>query len=222
MSKATVIMVQARLDSSRLPVKALHDLGGKPLVSRVMETLSALSCDSRVLVCDQASLQALAPFARMQSWEVFAGDRDNVLGRFCAAARHHGAAIIVRATGDNPLVSVEAAAACVEALVSAEADHCRMDGLAHGGGVEVVRASRLFALEAGSPSDWEREHVCPGIWQHPERYRCIVLEAPEHLRFPKVRMTLDTPDDYQVLRRYWALSPTPGYVDFCTRMHHEA
>ncbi|MDR1058057.1 MAG: spore coat protein, partial [Treponema sp.] len=50
---SAILIVQARLDSSRLPGKSLLPLGGKPLIFRVMEALSSLPCGTRVLACPE-------------------------------------------------------------------------------------------------------------------------------------------------------------------------
>lgn len=213
--EGTALFVQTRLDSSRLPAKALFDLGGKSLLTRVLESFGSLKVDRRVLLVDHGSAQALAYHAKSAHFDLFAGDKANVLSRFVEAIKVWRPAYIVRATGDNPLVSLACAQACLDACREAQADHCRMDGLAYGGGVEVVRSVALLALAAGQTSVYEQEHVCPGIWQHPETYRLLVLEAPLDHHYPQVQASLDTMVDYQRLRSYFSRAEMPSYLDFC-------
>ena len=52
-----VIAVPARLESSRLPNKVLCDIGGKPMIQRVLEQCSlSKSSDNLFLCCDDESL----------------------------------------------------------------------------------------------------------------------------------------------------------------------
>lgn len=211
----SALFVQTRLDSSRLPLKALFDLGSRPLVSRVLESFKGFRVDQRVLLVDTDSAPVLAYHAREAGFELFSGSKDNVLGRFVAAIHQFKPAFIVRATGDNPLVAMECAQTCLDACIKGDADHCRMDGLAYGGGVEIVRSAALLELAAGKTSPFEEEHVCPGIWQHPEIFRLLVLEAPELYRYPQVQASMDTFVDYQRLDRYFSKATEPSYLDYC-------
>jgi len=216
----TGLFLQVRLDSSRFPCKALSVLGGKPLVSRCMQTLSGVQVDERVLLCDEASKPVLQGFAQACGWQCFAGSRDNVLERFVAGLKHFEIDVIVRATGDNPLVDAQSAQECLNRCVSDGADHVRTDGLPYGAGVEVVRSSALLAVHGANPDSFDREHVCPGVWKHPERFSCLVLPALIDVHYPELRVTVDTVEDYQVLRNYFDDPDTsePSLRDFIKKV----
>ena len=56
-----VVAVPARLQSSRLPNKVLADIGGKPMIQRVLERCRQASSVEAVVLCtDSAELQSRA------------------------------------------------------------------------------------------------------------------------------------------------------------------
>jgi spore coat polysaccharide biosynthesis protein SpsF len=193
----TVLILQARLDSSRLPGKALLPLGGRPMVLRVMEALSRFPCDRRVLACPQDSETAFAPLAEEAGFSLFVGSKEDVLDRFRGAAQRFDARWIVRATGDNPFVFPDAAAALMEETEKEEADYGAYGATPYGAGVEVIRSEALYTAAREAREPFEREHVCPYLYGHPERFLLHRPLAPKRWRGPQLRITVDTQRDYE-------------------------
>jgi spore coat polysaccharide biosynthesis protein SpsF (cytidylyltransferase family) len=131
----TVVVVQSRLGSTRLPQKGLLDLGGQPVIARVLQTMKHVKADAYYLATDFDSCSRLAPVATDCGWECFAGSTDDVLSRFCRIAEKTDADIIVRATGDNPFLFYDAAEASVvrfnELSEKGRVDYFTYSGLPH-------------------------------------------------------------------------------------------
>ncbi|MCG8480415.1 MAG: NTP transferase domain-containing protein [Spirochaetales bacterium] len=195
----TAVFLQVRLASTRLPEKALLPLEGKAAIVHAMEALALLPADEYLLVTDEESVARLAPPAAKCGYGVFAGDRDNVLKRFCDAAERYSVNRIIRATGDNPLVSAAAAREALRLQETSGADYAGITDTPYGTGVEVVLARALADVLSGGPDRYEREHVTPGVYRRPERYKVVVQQTPARTRFPEMRVTLDTPDDYDYI-----------------------
>src|SRR4051812_35252625 len=102
----TVAIVQARMDSTRLPAKALADIAGKPMLERVVERVSRAGSIDQVVVAttEHADDDAIAAFCRKVSIPCFRGSGTDVLDRFHRAAERFGATIVVRITADCPLI----------------------------------------------------------------------------------------------------------------------
>jgi len=200
----TAVFLQTRLDSSRLPYKALYDLSGKALVSRCMEALQDIKADLRVLLCDEASFSSLQGFAKDEGWEIFSGSKEHVLERFVRAAEYYGVSHLYRATGDNPLVSSLLSETLFRKMLDQAFDYAGYSGVPIGSSCECARVQALKQVLESGPSAYEREHVCPGLYQHPELYRCLKLEAPPWARNAEASFTLDTFEDYQRLNRLFA------------------
>jgi len=192
----TAIILQARLDSSRLPEKALFPLGGKPLVFRVMEALNNILADLRILACPQDSLSAFTPPAAEAGFEIFAGPKDDVLERYCQVIRHFKVKRIIRATGDNPFVFTDAASAINAEAMALNADYAGYSGLPLGAGVESAYAASLLRGGSESSSSFDREHVCPYLYNHPELFSLHRPLAPLRWQGSNIRLTVDTQEDF--------------------------
>ena len=193
------VILQARINSTRLPGKALMDLDGKPLLVRVMESLAGIRADRYILACDPASEPPFAPLANACGYDLFVGDPDDVLDRYCSAIRTYRPDIVVRATGDNPFVFADAAQAALERFSAQENDgasYFGFDGLPYGSGVEILNARDLLDAAERTRDAFDREHVGPALYNHQDRYRCIREPAPAPWRHPAIRLTVDTREDY--------------------------
>ncbi len=192
----TCIVLQARLDSTRLPEKSMLPIDGMPLIFRVMEALNFVPADLRILACSQDSLSSFKPLVKQAGFEIFAGPKDDVLERYCQVIRQFKIKRVIRATGDNPFVFTDAAAAINAEALALNADYAGFSGLPYGAGVESVSASALLRAgsEASSPS--EREHVCPYLYTHPELFSLHRPYAPKRWQGSNIRLTVDTQEDF--------------------------
>jgi spore coat polysaccharide biosynthesis protein SpsF len=193
----TALVLQARLESSRLPAKSLLPLGGRPLIFRVMEALRGVNCGLRILACPEDCAPVFAPLADEGGFEILPGPREDVLARYCLAVRRFKPDRIVRATGDNPFVLIDAAEAIRVEAGALGADYAVYFGIPHGSGVECVSAEALLRAEQEAPPGSEREHVCPYLYNHPELFRLHRPLAPLCWQGPELRVTVDTPEDYE-------------------------
>jgi spore coat polysaccharide biosynthesis protein SpsF len=199
----TAVVLQARLDSTRLPGKALLPLGGKPLLYRVMEALKAVRADAYVLAAPEDCAGAFSPLAEKAGFAFIAGPKHDVLARYCCAVRRFGIDRVIRATGDNPFVFADAAEAINAEAVSRAADYAGYTDLPYGAGVESVAAQALLRAEREAALPAEREHVCPYLYAHAGLFRLYRPAAPRKWRRPEIRLTVDTPHDLQAANALW-------------------
>lgn len=204
-----VAVVQARTGSSRLPGKVLADLEGRPLLARVLERAGrARSLDELVLATTTlAEDDAVALLAGELGVPCFRGSAEDCLDRLYRAATASRANVVVRLTGDNPILEGELVDWAVGRFLSAE-PACDYVSTALSGtfplglGVEVMAygALELAWREAKEPA-W-REHVTPFIYKQPERFRiCRLVSEPD---YSHIRLTVDTPEDLTLVRRVFA------------------
>ena len=200
----TAIVLQARIDSTRLPGKSLLLLDGQPLIFRVMEALNQVPADIRILACPEDSLSSFSSLAQKADFQILTGPKEDVLERYCMAIRKYSIDRVIRATGDNPFVFADAAASLNDEAVSLKADYAGYTELPYGAGVESVAASALLRAceQAKLPS--EREHVCPYLYNHPEMFNIHRPAAPARWYYPDIRITVDTQEDFDRAKELYA------------------
>jgi spore coat polysaccharide biosynthesis protein SpsF len=197
--KVTAV-IQSRVESTRLPSKALLPLAGKPLTYHVIERLKAVpSIDTVVLATgDGAVNEPLREIAASAGAEYFTGPTENVLERYCLVAEKFGGDYIVRATGDNPFTDPRFTETAVSEAVNSCADLFSISGLPLGIAVEVIKREALFAARTSGTMPHQQEHVSPYIKENPHLFKIIRRESGMPSDRASLRLTVDTEDDYRL------------------------
>jgi len=196
-------VIQARMQSKRLPGKSMKEIAGKPLLAHVIERAKMMTGIGTVVVAtchDNEPIVALAASLGVQS---YVGSESNVLERYYMAAQQAGGDYIVRITGDNPFTDVEYGAMAVEIAVETGADLSSITGIPLGTGVEVIKREALDTAYRENSTAYQREHVTPYIKEHAElfsvqRHPVLVKNPYKHMR-----LTVDTPEDYDFACRIY-------------------
>lgn len=196
----TGVFLQVRLDSSRLPRKAVLPLGGLAVIEHAMLALKTVNAGIFSLLTDESSRDELMPLSLKCGYDLFCGDKNDVLKRYADAAVHFGVDTIIRATGDNPLVSGRMAQRILAIHKELDADFSCFTGLPLGTGVEVVKTGALLFAAEKSEDPYEREHVNPFLYRREEKFLINKVPAPVEYSLPDARVTLDTEDDYRYLQ----------------------
>lgn len=193
------IFLQAHLDSTRLPRKALLNLAGLCAVEHTMRALNTVPASHRVLLTTDNSKDELLPIARNAGWNLFIGPKEDVLARFVLAARQYRSRLILRATGDNPLLSGMIAKSSLSLAARSGADYSAFTQIPLGAGVEVIQTQALEDAYHEAIDRFEREHVAPFIYRRPQRYKIQTPAVRPEYR-DSSRITLDTQEDYIFLK----------------------
>ena len=187
-----------------MPGKALCLLADLTMTHHVLRALRQVPADRYVVATDASSAPHLEPVAHCEGFDVFAGPSDDVLARYCAAARHYRTDTVVRATGDNPLVSPRLAREILDLHRARQADLSHFLGCPLGTGVEVLRVQALEQAERESRDPFEREHLATYLYRHPDRFTVLEEDCPEDCRLPGVEVSVDGPQDYERVQEIFA------------------
>jgi glutamate-1-semialdehyde 2,1-aminomutase len=194
-----VAVVQARTGSTRLPAKVLRPIGGRPALELLLERLGrASSLDEIVLAVPEGDADdALVELAERNSVRCTRGSNSDVLSRFVAATHAASADVVVRITGDCPLVDPGVVDAVVQALGAGALDYVRTSHrFPDGFDVEAFTASALELAHERATSQHDREHVTPYLARTADLQRALVEPDADRSAF---RVTLDEPEDLQVI-----------------------
>jgi spore coat polysaccharide biosynthesis protein SpsF len=195
----TGVFVQVRLGSTRLPSKALLPLEGGTVIQHVMRCVREIPAEARALLTDAASAESLGPVAAGEGFSVMVGPDEDVLARFCMAARRYGVERMVRVTGDNPLTSGRLARGILALHERSGAHLSHYLGNPWGTGVEIIQSEALLLAEREARGE-EREHITTWMYRHRDLFVILEPEAPPEAHYAEGRMTVDTPRDYERVR----------------------
>ena len=198
-------ILQARMSSTRLPGKVLASVAGAPMILRQIERLRRARKLERIVVATslRADDDPLAEALATAEISVYRGDLDDVLGRFIGALDAFGPArTVVRLTADCPLADPEVIDATIARFEASGADYASNVAeprtFPKGLDVEVMTASALRRAAAETSDPYDREHVTPYLYRHPERFR--LASHAQSADEGAVRWTVDRPDDLAFVR----------------------
>ncbi len=196
-----IAVIQVRLNSTRLPSKALLTLCGIPMITHVIERAKAIEGVNTVILATGKSEEnnPLADIAESCNIRLFRGSESDVLERYYMAASETDCDYVIRITGDNPLTDHESAALALEYAYKNGADHCTTSGIPLGTGVEVIKKAALETAYNEGKEPHHREHVTPYIKEHPELFRIQKYISTMTNPFPDLRLTVDTSEDFELM-----------------------
>ena len=195
-------MLQARLGSQRLPGKVLLALRGGSVLQHCLRSLRRVRAHRFVLVTESHSADTLGRVANAEGFELFVGSESDVLGRFADAATWSGAATVVRATADAPLVSASLADRIVRLHHRKRADLSHYLGMPLGTGVEVIDNHALQGAANAVRAAFEREHITQYLYRNPDRFRIIEASCPRSVR-NAAHVTVDDDSSYALVQRIY-------------------
>jgi spore coat polysaccharide biosynthesis protein SpsF len=197
----------SRMDSNRLPGKALTDISGRPMLGRVIDQLR--KCDPLIVATSNRALDApITNFAESEGVAMFRGSDTDVLARAADCARHFGLDALVRISGDSPFID----GALIEQMVE---EHRREvpdittnvfpRTLPPGMSVEVISTSVLHRLRGMTEDLDDHEHVTKYIYGNPEKFHIHPVTFDKG-NYDKIHLAVDTQHDLD--RAIWIAENT--------------
>jgi len=180
------VFVQARMSSARFPGKVLAPLDGWPLVRHVIEAVRRAlpSVPLVVATTSEGADDPLVAYLDALGVASFRGERDDVFGRFRECLAVHPGEWILRICADSPRLDPR--------MLRRVADGAQGDGadlvttrlpfpLAKGQNGELIRARAFLSIDDRELTAYDREHVTPFFYRHPDRFRIVGIadQLPE-------------------------------------------
>ncbi len=203
MKRKIVAIVQARMSSQRLPGKVLLPLAGDCALGALFKRLSFSESISEVVLATSGDStdDELEYWALQRNIRCFRGPLEDVLERFRLIAHEMCPDLLLRITGDCPLID----AALIDRVITG---HIRLspeltatnneNGFPRGLDVEVFEPELLEKISAEHPSREDREHVTLHAYHYYQGYKISIYQPhPTCRAFHSLRLCLDTPEDYR-------------------------
>jgi len=207
-------IIQARMKSERLPGKILMHLPfphGNPLLWWVIQGAKKSKKIDTVVIATSTSGDddILESFSANNSVELFRGSEKDVLSRFLKVTRLMKFDVVVRLTGDNPIIDSSILDEIINKHVANGNDYTKTKGLPLGMNFEIISAQALLRLEQEKLSSDDREHVTLFFRNNAN------LKTEEFLLFQnegldKLRLTIDYPSDFAAVSLIFELINSEG------------
>ncbi len=197
-----IAILQARMNSSRLPGKVMMNLVNKPVLEHIVERLSYCKMIEKIVVAttSEESDNIIEDYCKNNKIDFYRGNIEDVLDRFYSSAKIFNADPIVRITCDCPVIDPVIVDAIISGYLAGEYD-CYGLGGKFPDGLDCTVYS-FYALEKAwkeAKLKSEREHVGPYIQNNPKLFKTGYLEIFKNLE--KYRWTLDEANDYELLNK---------------------
>lgn len=210
-----LVVIQARLGSTRHPRKVLEPIGDFPVLFHVlMRAKHALWHAEHVIAAPEEDVSIMREHCT-GSYFGWGGPENDVLGRFFAATRLSRATTIVRLTADCPFVDPKGIVAVAEAVQSGEADYAWTGDQVNGLDAEAFVPALLERANRHANNPHDREHVTPWLRRHATR----VFRYEGFDMLPRYRWTIDTPSDVAWAREVARLTDTAPPDPSAEKLH---
>jgi len=198
-----LIIIQARLNSSRLPKKVLHQIKGKPLLVYLINRLRCLN-DHEICIAtsDQSSDDAINNYCEENYVSCFRGSLENVSQRMLDATIHFNVKEFVRINGDSPLMDPKIIEQGIEIYQNGDYDlvtNTFPRSFPVGQSVEIIRTSTFEKAYKKMSNPDHFEHVTKYYYDHPDEFRIKNFSNANDLS--SYRLVVDTPDDLNRMKK---------------------
>ena len=200
----TIVIIQARMGSSRLPGKVLLPLGESVVLDYVVSRCRQIEGVSDVIVATSTLVQddAIVEWCKDNDVDCCRGSEDDVLSRYIDCAKQYKPDYVIRVTSDCPFIDYEMASKIVEKMKEFPADYVKVKGsLPRGLVVEMFAYSALQYIDKHGREPRHREHVTYYGYEYVDKFKTTTYEVSEALNHPELRITLDTEEDYELCKK---------------------
>lgn len=198
-----IAIVQARMGSTRLPNKVMKPIGGVPMIELLLSRLSNSQELDEIVVATSKDERnhPLAEHVQRLGHACERGSENDVLDRFVQTAQKHQADVVVRITGDCPLVDPALVDEAIRRYKAENVDYFSNvsppsypDGL----DIEVFSFKALEQANRETCIPFDHEHVTPYL-RESNKFKTASMQHATDLS--ALRWTVDEPSDFAVIER---------------------
>ncbi len=196
----SAITITARTKSTRLPLKVMRYIKGKPMIEHMMDRLKTSKLSDDIVMCTSTDPQddILVDVSEKKGIKYFRGSKDDVLDRLYNASKKFNIDFIVSTTADNPLVDPIYIDKIIKTFKETNADYITCMNLPLGTysyGIKVKALEKVIELKKENDTE---------IWGHffeeTKEFKKIDLEIEDDLKHPEIRLTVDEIEDLKLMR----------------------
>ncbi len=218
MRKKIGCIVQARMGSTRLPGKSMTKIAGKPMLGIIIERLTACKKLDTIIVATSTARNdnKISNYCKKKGIKVYKGSENNVLKRYYDCAKKHELDVVIRVTGDCPLIDSKTVDQTVEKFLKEKFDYVSNIALRtfpRGLDVEVFSFKILEKTVKEAKSKFDKEHVTHYIYANPKKFKMGYVKARKKLFRPELRFCVDTKKDLKLMETIFSKLETNAEVE---------
>jgi spore coat polysaccharide biosynthesis protein SpsF len=210
----TAVFIPVRLGSSRLPKKPLIEVKGKTLIEHLIDRAKAAKLPNMIALCTTTKPEdrIFQKIARKNGVECFRGNEHDILKRFLDAAIKFKVDFIVNVDGDDVFCDPELMDKTVQCYLETDASFIKWNNLPLGAtpiGLKVDALKKVCEIKdtLNTETGWGAYFTDTGL------FKVKYLEPEdENLKKPEIRITLDYPEDLELVKKIYDRLYEPGKV----------
>ena len=203
----THIIIQARMNSSRLESKMAIKLGDKKIIEWVLERLKPIEGKFKIILATTThpADNELVKISKKYYIDYFRGSTNNLLKRFLDCAKTYNTKRIIRVCADNPFIDPE----YIKKLVSFDNykfDYCynnlsrhENDYFPDGFGAELFNIETLKYIHNNTSEKEDLEHLPNYIFKNPKLFKIGAPDCEISDRYPNLKFDIDNQQDLEYL-----------------------
>jgi spore coat polysaccharide biosynthesis protein SpsF len=201
-SNKIVAIIQARMQSTRLPGKVLMPMpftSDTSILGQILNQLKKSKFNPIVIVATSISKadDKIANFCATNNTIFFRGDEDNVHSRFFEILQNSEYKIAIRVTGDNPIIDIESLDFVIENHIESHSDYSYTANLPVGMNFEVFDVKSFLKMSTMGLTNEDKEHVTLKF-KTDDSFLKKMIDTKSGIE-PNIRVTIDYPSDYLML-----------------------
>ena len=201
-----LIIVQARMTSTRLPGKVMKIVCGKPLLEHLINRLKRVKCADQIVIATTVNEteDIIVELCKKLDISYYRGSEEDVLGRYYEAAVEYGGDVIIRITSDCPVIDPDVVSYLIDFYMRNLKKYDYVTNTLkrtypRGMDAEIVSFKALKEAHFNAYDPFDREHVTLFIRNRPTQYRRHNIKYSSDLS--RYRLTVDTSEDMELIRR---------------------
>jgi N,N'-diacetyllegionaminate synthase len=193
------VVVAARMKSARLPKKAILPIQGTSSIERCLENCMRFPHHNAVVLATSTLEEdgVLANHTLKGKVKLWRGDPDDVISRYLGACDEYGIDVVIRVTGDSPVVSSEIAEYLLKSHFASGADFTEPKRFAVGTNSQIINVEALRRIIQLIGRAEYSEHMTFYFVNNPNLFKANIVDLPTQL-VRDYRLTLDYQEDLEM------------------------
>ena len=216
--KQLVLIIQARMNSARFPNKVISDLGGSPLIERILQRVKKVKKIGKIIIATTKKREddILVGIAKSNRVEIFRGSENDLVDRYYQAVKGKNVGHILRLPGDNPIPDPTEYNRLINYHLKTNNDFssniCNFmkNGYPDGFGVEIFTANSLKRIWRSEKRKKFREHITLNFYDYKKNkknskfnFKIGTVKCPKKISRPKLVFDVNYYKDYIFIKQIY-------------------